>query len=353
MRGALTIGFVGRATLVVIALCAVTAMAWLGREILFIAFFAILVALFLSFFVDPLVRWGVPRTVAVIGVVLILIALVVLLTALAWPTLNKQIIVVRAEFPGAVEDVTDWIQKEYNKVLGEVGQPSTAATDVRRWVEQGLSNALAGALPFLNTAIGAVVGILLLFFAGIYLTVDPQLYIRGLVRLVPPGGRNRFARSLDATGHDLRRWILGTVVNMIIIGILSTLGLLLLGVPAALALGLIAAALEFIPIFGPVLSAIPAVAVALLTSPKLALWTIVLYIVIQEFEAHVLSPLVMRGAVRIPPVLTLLIGTFMFILFGFLGLLLAVPLLAAALVLMRCLYVKPLEMHAPPVGLEE
>lgn len=328
-------------------------MSWLGREILFIAFFSILVALFLSYFVDPLVRWGIPRTVAVIGVVLILIALVVFLAVLAWPTLNEQIIIVRAEFPGAVDDVTDWIQKEYNKILGEVGQPNTAAPQIRSWVEQGLSNALAGALPFLNTAIGAVVGILLLFFAGIYLTVDPQLYIRGLVRLVPPGGRDRFARSLDATGHDLRRWMLGTVVNMIIIGILSTIGLLLLGVPAALALGLIAALLEFIPIFGPVLSAIPAVAIALLTSPRLALWTIVLYIVIQEFEAHILSPLVMRGAVRIPPVLTLLIGTFMFILFGFLGLLLAVPILAAALVLVRRLYVEPMEERAAVRGQPE
>jgi predicted PurR-regulated permease PerM len=133
---------------------------------------------------------------------------------------------------------------------------------------------------------------------------------------------------------------------MIIIGIMTTVGLLFLGIPAALVLGLIALFLEFIPFYGPVLSAVPAVAVALLTSGETAFWVIVLYTGIQQSEGHLLQPLVMRGTVRLPPVLTVLVGAFMTILFGFLGLVLAVPLLATALALIKRLYIQPLNAHA-------
>jgi predicted PurR-regulated permease PerM len=127
---------------------------------------------------------------------------------------------------------------------------------------------------------------------------------------------------------------------------LTTVGLLFLGIQGSLVLGLIAFFLEFIPFYGPILSAVPAVAVALLVSGESALWVIVLYTGIQQAEGHLVQPLVMRGAIRLPPVLTVLIGAFMAILFGFLGLVLAVPLLATALVLTKRLYIQPLNAHA-------
>jgi predicted PurR-regulated permease PerM len=205
---------------------------------------------------------------------------------------------------------------------------------------------VAGTLPFLQTTSSVIVGAFLIFITGIYLVAEPGRYLRGLVSLVPPEGRERFRRALNAVGSDLRGWILGTAINMVIIGVLTTIGLLFLGVPAALVLGLIALILEFIPFYGPILSALPAIAVALLTSPTLALWVALLYLGIQQSEGHLISPLVMRGVVRLPPALTVLIGAFMAILFGFLGLILAVPSLATALVLFRRLYVKPLNARA-------
>lgn len=342
-----SMGFVARAALVVLGICALIALFWLGREILFIAFFGAVFALFLSLFVDPLVRRGVPRVLATILVVLTLIGLAILVIWLIWPTLRAQIILVRQQFPDALQDVIIWLQDQVASITGEAGVSNVeVARDLQLRAERLLGRILAGAVPLLQTISGVFVGALLIFITGIYLCVDPHTYVRGLVSLVPYEGRERFESALYDVGHDLRRWILGTVINMIIIGVLTTIGLLFLGIPAALVLGLIALLLEFIPFYGPILSAVPAVAVALLTSAESALWVIILYTVIQQGEGHLLQPLVMRGTVRLPPVLTVLIGAFMTILFGFLGLVLAVPLLATALAMIKRLYVQPLNAHA-------
>lgn len=356
-------GFVARSALIVLGICALIILGWLGREILFVAFFGAIFALFLSIFVDPLVRRGVPRILATVLVILALIGLAVLVVWLIWPALQEQIVLVRRQLPDAFQDVVTWIQDRFAAITGEVGVPSEqVAQDLQVRLQQLFGRIVAGAIPLLQTLSGVVVGVLLIFITGIYLCVDPKTYLRGLVSLVPYEGRDRFEAALLDVGHDLRRWILGTVINMIIIGVLTTIGLLFLGVPAALVLGLIALLLEFIPFYGPILSAIPAVAVALLTSAELALWVIVLYVVIQQGEGHLLQPLVMRGTVRLPPALTVLIGAFMTILFGFLGLVLAVPLLATALAMIKRLYIQPLNAHAlrvakappdtPPTGYE-
>lgn len=343
------VGFVARATLVVLGISALAALLWLGREVVFVAFFGALFALFLSIFVNPLVRWGVPRLLAVLFVILALLSVAAFLGWLIWPTLREQVNLVRVELPGALEDVATWVQARYREITGEVdvGVSEAGLTDgVQAGTREVVGRIMAGALPLLQTATGIFVGVFLVFVTGIYLVVEPRTYVRGLTSLVPAEGRERFQGALYSVGRDLRRWILGTAIDMLIIGVLTTIGLALLGVPAPLALGLIAAILEFIPFYGPILSAVPAVAVALLASPELALWVIVLYTGIQQAEAHLIHPLVMRETVRLPPALTVLVGAFMAILFGFLGLVLAVPLLATALVLTRRLYVKPLNAHA-------
>jgi predicted PurR-regulated permease PerM len=346
-RHPVSMGFVARAALVVLGLCALIVLFWLGREILFVGFFGVIFALFLSIFVDPLVRRGVPRVLATVLVVLALIGLAVLIVWLIRPTLSEQIVLVRLQLPSAFQDVITWIQNQFAAITGGAGVQSEQVTrDLQLRAERLLGRIVAGAIPLLQTISGVVVGALLIFVTGIYLCVDPKTYVRGLVSLVPHEGRDRFESALYDVGHDLRRWILGTVINMIIIGVLTTAGLLFLGIPAPLVLGLIALLLEFIPFYGPILSAVPAVAVALLTSTESALWVIILYVVIQQGEGHLLQPLVMRGTVRLPPVLTVLIGAFMTILFGFLGLVLAVPLLATALAMIKRLYVQPLNAHA-------
>jgi predicted PurR-regulated permease PerM len=339
-----TIGFVARATLVVIGLWSLAHLLWLGRDLLFITFFAALVALFLSIFVDRLEAVGMPRAIAAVVVLFVLLALIGCLFLVAWPTLRDQLLVIQRKLPEALADLEEWVRAQYMAVTGEVGRPRPElAAQLQDRLSREAANIVAGALPLLNTAVGTIFGLFVVVFAGLYLSIEARLYMEGLTRLFPPRARPRIERALREAGSDLRRWILGTAINMVVIGVATTIGLMLMGIPAALALGLIAGFLEFIPIYGPILSAVPAVAVALLVSPSDALWVVVLYVAIQQLEANLLAPLVMRGAVRLPPALTLLFGALMAVLFGFLGLLLAVPILAFTLALVRRLYVEHLE----------
>jgi predicted PurR-regulated permease PerM len=338
---AVTLGFVARAALVVILLCALASLVWLGRDVLFIAFFAVLVASFLSIFVGWLEARGVPRAAAAVGVLLLAVGTMALAAVLLWPTLREQALELREQLPAALTQVVAWAEGQYRVLSGEFGTPAEPIQEqVRQRVTMEAARLLTGALPLLNSLVGAVGGGLVVLFAGLYLAIEPRLYLDGLVSLVPQRNRPRIRQALEDVGSTLRRWMVGTALSMALIAVLTSAGLWLLGIPAALALGLLAGLLEFIPYFGPILSAVPALMLALVISPAKALWVVLLYVGIQQAEANLVLPLLMKGMVQLPPALTLLVQVLMSVLFGFLGLLLAVPALAAAKVLIQALYVE-------------
>jgi predicted PurR-regulated permease PerM len=177
-------------------------------------------------------------------------------------------------------------------------------------------------------------------FLGLYLAVNPALYRRGLVRLFPVAHRERAASIMAKIGVALRGWLLGTLFNMVVIGAATTLGLWLLGIPMALALGIVAFFLEFIPYLGPILSAIPALLIASSVGPEAVLYTALLYWGVQSAEGYLLSPLVYQHSVDLPPALTLGAQIVFATLFGVLGIVFATPLTACALVLVQEAYVE-------------
>ena len=138
----------------------------------------------------------------------------------------------------------------------------------------------------------------------------------------------------------LRLWLRGQLLAMVVVGVLTGVGLWLIEVPSAFALGLLAGLLEFIPFAGPVLSAIPGVLLALVISPELALGTIVVYVAVQQFEGNVLQPIVQRYAVDLPPVVLLFSLLAFGTLFGVIGVIFAAPLTVVAYVLVKRLYVQ-------------
>lgn len=345
---------VARATVVVLAISTVAAIILLGRVIFFAAFFAGLVAAFLSVPVGQLQRLKIPRLVAALIVTVGIFGLLGGLFALAWPTLREQLGVIRQRLPEAVLQIIEWGQRQALRVAGEIGDPDPETIDELRegLFEQAMA-LVAGAVPVLNTLAGAVAGAAIAFFAGFYLTVEAERYARSAVRLVPPASRERVRLAMDEAGATLKRWMVGTFVNMIVVGVVTGLVLWILGIPAPFALGLIAGILEFVPIAGPVLAAIPAIALALIISPELAIWVVIAFIAVQQLESNLLTPLVMREIVLLPPALTVLFQALMAILFGFLGLLLAVPILAVVMVLVRRLYIEPMEQPAGGVSTED
>lgn len=346
-RFRVSFAFLAKAMLVVLLVYALLNGVWLARDIVFIGFLATLFALFLSIFVDRL-EPVLPRWLATVLCFFAWLGLLVLFFFLAWPSLQSQIATIRLEVPAIIDDVSGWIQAQVRAMApgdgdGGGADPGDAfARQINERMGTEAARIVSGALPLLNTALGAISGLLIVLFAGVFLTVSPRTYLDGFIEMVPPRGRARTREALLEAGTTLKRWIGGMSVSMLVIFVLTTAGLWILGIPAFLALGMIAGLLVFIPFVGPILSAIPAMALALTVSPLMVLWVGLLYFGIQLVESNLLTPLVMKRAVALPPALILLFQMAMGVLFGFIGLLVAVPLLAALKVLVQRLYVDQL-----------
>jgi predicted PurR-regulated permease PerM len=188
--------------------------------------------------------------------------------------------------------------------------------------------------------VGGLTNLLIVLIVGLYLAVEPGVYLRGFLRLVPPRRRPRTREILLAVAHALRQWLLGQLLAMAVIGLASGLGLWLLGVPYAAVLGLVAALFAFVPNIGPILGLIPALLVAAGVSAWHPAYVLALYAAIQTLESYLLTPVIQRRAVDLPPGLLIVVQVAMGLAAGVLGLLLATPLAAAAMVVVRMAYVE-------------
>jgi predicted PurR-regulated permease PerM len=218
-------------------------------------------------------------------------------------------------------------------------QDTAGAPRIHDRIQRGLSGATRYLFPFLTHTAEAIGGFLIVIFLSIYLAADPALYRRGMLALLPDRRRAQGAYVMDRITVVLRKWLVTQLIAMLTIGVVTTVILLLLRVKAAFALGLLAGLFEFIPTVGPLLSAIPGVAMGFLDSPEKAATVAVAYWGIQFLENHVLIPLLMKGGMDLPPALTVVTQALLALVFGFLGLMVAVPLLATVMVIVQVLYV--------------
>lgn len=386
---------VARAAALVIALYLLVKLLWFANALVLVAFLGVLFGLAVEAGVDRLERFGIRRGIGAAIIVLGFFGFLVGFGASVAPTVREQGRELRVKIPEAVEKIQDWVNKRRNGALGFVfgggtqgettgaaasdsvtpgtatsgattpgaatpgittpgsARPDTARRDTTGDVSAPrASETLSGSLgrqfsgatrflfPFLSHTIAVFAGIVLIIFMSIYIAADPGLYHRGLMHLFPHRVRNRAGDVLSAIATVLRKWLVTQLIAMVVIGTVTTIALLILDVKAAFALGLLAGLLEFIPTVGPILSAVPAIAMAFLDSPEKAVTVTALYVGIQFLENHLLIPLLMKGGVDVPPVLTILGQALFTLLFGFLGLMTAVPLLAAVMVVVKMLYVE-------------
>jgi predicted PurR-regulated permease PerM len=191
-----------------------------------------------------------------------------------------------------------------------------------------------------SSALGVGGDLVVILVTAIFLAASPDTYETGFLRLLPLGWRPRGREVLDGLGHTLQLWFLGQFADMVVVAVLTGAGLYLLGVPLALTLALIAGLFNFVPYIGALAGAVPALAVAVAQSPQTALYVAILFAVVQTLEGNVIAPLIQKRTVDLPPALTILSQTILGTLFGIMGLILATPLTAVAMVAVRMVYVE-------------
>ena len=356
---------------------------WIANPLFLTAFLGILFGLAVSKGVDRLSFIPIPRGARAGLIVLTFIGALVGFGASVAPTLREQGAELQKKIPESLDRLEHWVATKQGGPLGMIfgrrdtvppaaGAPGTVtgatppgaqvpanpATGVSSGTAQPATKAAADStslrgrlseqfgsvtrylFPFLHSTLAAIAGLLLIIFMAIYIAADPDMYHSGMIGLFPKRHRKRAGEIFSAIADVLRKWLVTQLIAMATIGAVTTVVLLILRVKAAFALGVIAGLLEFVPTVGPILSAVPAIAMAFLDTPEKALYVAIAYVGIQFIENHLLIPLLMKGGMDLPPALTILAQALMALLFGFIGLMCAVPLLAATMVGVKMLYVE-------------
>ncbi|WP_373044790.1 AI-2E family transporter [Vulgatibacter sp.] len=317
---------------------------------IFLFVVGVLLAFLLHYPIDFFSRL-LPRPLATLLVLLLLLGAFGLVGWWFLPRLYHQAAVLVGRIPELVDRATNWWDELQRRA------PFTAlpggAGEVPATIEQQLVEKTAGlvsnALPL---AFGLFTGIIAAVFVlgvAFFLAFRPSLYVEGILRLVPRRHEDDVRAFVHRLFFVIRGWIVGALLSMTTVGSLTALGTWALGLDSWLFLGTIAFALEIVPYAGPILSAVPAVALALTQSPELAIYTTLLYIVIQQIEGNAVTPIIMKRAIELPPAILLLWQIAMVTAFGIVALFVAAPLLAVVMVAVDHFYVRgTLQKGDPP-----
>ncbi|MFZ0242286.1 MAG: HAD-IC family P-type ATPase [Desulfobacterales bacterium] len=310
-------------------------LAWYALHMFLLIFLGIILSIFLRKTGAGLadksgmgVRWG-------IGILILAFLAAALATGFFLaPRINVQ-----------VEQLTDQLPNSWQQLKGTIeatrfGDRLMSSLPPLQQLAGKLGGLMNQATAWLYSLFGALTGVLIVIILGLYFAFDTHLYVNGAIKLFPQEKRQRAARTLHALGDTLYWWVIGRLASMAIIGVLTVIGLWLLGMPLALALGLLAAVMSFIPNLGPLLSFLPAVLLSLQDGWAQAAYVTALYAVIQTIESYLLTPLIQRRTIAMPPALVISAQIIMGVVQGLLGILVATPLVAVVIVLTKRLYLE-------------
>jgi len=305
---------------------------WVLRSLLLLIFAAVLIAVLLNGLAKVLGRWLHVGTGASFALVLVGLAAATVVTAwLFGAQVAAQFTALLARLPSAWLAAVDQL-----RAWGVLDQ---AVVQLRQSLPTA-GQALALVSGLISGTGAALAGAGLAVVGGIYLATSPSLYVNGFVALWPSARQPHVRDTLGAVEVALFAWLRARAVSMIAAGILITLGLWTIGLPSFAALGLIAGVVQFVPLVGSILAAVPGILIAVSLGQQALVWTVAVYFVVQQINDRLLSPLVEHRLVALPPALTLfgLIG--FGLLFGTVGAALAGPLTALAYVLVAKLWVR-------------
>ncbi|MGB3680896.1 MAG: AI-2E family transporter [Rubrobacteraceae bacterium] len=346
----------------VFTLALVSYLAYQISLIVLVLLLTMLFSIIISGPIDYLEQRGIARgwgTLIVLGG----FALTVYLVGLALAgTVARQAEAFIKELPALVSEVEGLatrIQNSYGIDLGLQLNPAGIFERARGFLS---GDVFAAAADIGGSVANALSLALVALIATIYLVLNPRPLVNGFVSFFPARNRPRTRDILEKMYHAVQKWFLGQLTSMTIIGVFSAVALSIIGIPFAVLLGLISGLISFIPFIGPVISVVPPTLLGLTGGdPIQAVWVIFAYLVIQAIESNLIQPLVMSRAVSLHPAIVVFALLIMGTLFGFVGLLLAVPLVAALHVLARELWISRMdrigtdpdpppkeEAHGPP-----
>jgi predicted PurR-regulated permease PerM len=309
-----------------LAAAAVLALAWRAHGVLLLAFFAVVLAVVLSFPVRWLSRL-MPRGAAVMVIVIAILAALAGSVAVGAPALSQQLEDVKQTAPRALKKARQWLSaKGAGQVEEKAGQAAQKASEV--------------AVPALLGVVSAATEGVLVLVLALFLVAAPDTYRNGVRRLFPREHEAVFDEAYERTGRSLRKWVGGILVSMTIMGVLAAAGLWIAGINDWLLLGLLTFLGTFVPYVGAVASAVPGLLIAVSQSPRHLLYALAVYLGVHLVEGYLVQPLVMKRAVEIKPALLLVGQGVMAAIFGIAGTIVATPMLVCAQAMVEDLWVE-------------
>jgi predicted PurR-regulated permease PerM len=305
---------------------AAAALVWFAYQILLAFFAGLLFAIFLHRVAGAL-RHFIPlrQQLAVLLVLVILLGLTVAVSLLFASTVASQFAELSHRLPTAWQKIISFTRQfdAYRGFVPDLNEAGQALVRGSVPLVSRLTATVSNVTSLVITLAAALV-------MGVYGALEPQLYLRGAVSVVPRRHQDTVHITLRRLEETLWKWLLGRFITMIVIGVLTTLALQLFGVPLALILGLLAGLLTIIPYLGPILSALPALLIGFSESPATALTILFIFAGVQIIEGNLITPMIERRIIRMPPALTIGVQLLLGVLAGPLGIMLASPLTAAA-----------------------
>jgi predicted PurR-regulated permease PerM len=346
-RVLVTVGIVFLAALLVL-------LVYYTFDVILLIFAAVLLAIFLHGLAGVLGKvLDLGEGLRVMIVAGLLVAVLALAVTLLAPSVAEQAQHLRTELPKSAQAAGEYISRfGWGRAVIEQ-MPSV--DDLIQNINASTLVTVGGG--FFTSTLGALGNFFITILLAIYFASEPRFYARGFTKLFAIKHRERVSEVLASVGETLSWWLVGKAGSMLFIGLLTWVGLSILGVPLALTLGLIAGLLSFIPNFGPIMSAVPAILLAFIESPMKAVYVAGLFILVQLIESNIVTPLIERKTVELPPGLTIIFQLGLAVLVGGLGLVLATPLLAVIMVVVQMIYIQDIlgdhDVDVEETGLEE
>ena len=327
-----------RKVLITVAIVAATILLLLFLGTVFRVILIVIAAVLVVVFYDAIARWlchrlplsmGWSRVVAVVGVLLVL-------GGVGWalaPYITDQSSQLSQQLPSSLQEAEQQVKQLPG---GERAVQYLKQQNVTQELQKNSQKFFTAVFGFF----GMLTDVYVILFMGFLILASPQVYVEGILHLIPKDRRKRGREVLNTLGQTLRSWLSGKLLSMLIVAVLTWVGLLIIGVPLALILGISAGLLAFIPNFGPLIALVLGVIIAATQGPQQMLWTALVYIVVQMVESNLITPVIQRRQVSLPMAMILFAQLVLGVYTGALGLILATPIFAIVMVLVKMLYVE-------------